>query len=147
MTAHEEILARLVSGGPVPLEVARHADACPECREELAALREVEAALLRARPLPAALSPPPPVRPLPVRRERRWSTVAAAAALALGLAGGFWAGRLAPAPALQPPSTQASGFLAADDSTFTLLTAAGALADEQPSTEEMADYFETHWGG
>lgn len=145
MTSHEEILVRLLGGGPLPLAEAQHADGCPECRAELEALRGVEAALRRARPAPAALAPP--LRPPGRRPARSWAAAAAAAALALGLAGGFWAGRLAPEPAVPAQAAAETGFLAADDSTFSLLAAAGALADEQPTTDEVADYFETHWGG
>jgi anti-sigma factor RsiW len=147
MTSHEEILVRLVAGGPVPLETAQHPEACAECRAELAALRATETALRRARPTLSAVVPPPVARVVRHRPERRWLAFAAAFALALGLTGGFWAGRSAPVPAApERPQAQAT-FLAADDSTFSLLAAAGTLAEDEPSTEEVADYFETHWGG
>jgi len=150
MTSHEEALTRLLAGGPVPVEASDHVGSCPACRAELAALREIESGLRAARPA-AETAPLPVARVLPERRRSlRWAQTAAAAALLVGLLGGFAAGRHAPgldtasAGAAPDPAVTYS---AADDSTFALLSAVQTVSAETPTDEELADYLESHWGG
>lgn len=148
MKSHEQALTLVLAGGPVPLEAAGHVASCPACQAELEALRAVETGLRGARPAPEGARPPALLTAAASRRAHRWFQSAAAAALLLGLLGGFAAGRglpRTPAGALETAAAE-SAYSVSEDSTFTLLSAAEAL-EEEPSAEELATYLESHWGG
>lgn len=148
MMPHEEALTLLLAGGPVPLGAAGHLDGCPACRAEFEALKALEGDLRRACPAAPAGKVPSRLTHGATSPARRWSQAAAAAALLLGLLGGFAAGRIATPSAPAPLATlQTVTYTVADDTTFALLSATGSLASEEPSDEELADYFESHWGG
>jgi len=150
MMSHEEALTLLLAGGPVPLEAAGHLESCTACRNELEALKELESGLRAARPIAGATRFPAALGAPELRRNRRWAQTAAAAALLVGLLGGFAAGRSAPRLAGDSgatPAVQTIAYGTADDSTFALLSAAQAMNTAEPTDEELAAYLESHWGG
>jgi anti-sigma factor RsiW len=82
--------------------VEAHLATCPDCRRDVAALREAAASLatgvpsveppaalktriMRATELEARVEPPAPVTPLPAGRPRNWSLAVAALAAALAV--------------------------------------------------------------
>lgn len=149
MTAHETAVARSLAGGPIAAEDAEHLRGCADCREELAALRALEASLRRARP--DCSSPVVAAVPLEVPRPWRFKRAmvgAAAAILFTGAIGLAWLGWSGPEFAAPAEATQTVSSLSAEeDSTFALLSSADGADQESPSSEELSDYLETHWGG
>lgn len=144
---HEDALMYALAGGPSPQEAVAHLESCPACRDELAALREVEALLRAAAPHAR------PARPVPVRfwrlgdgSRRAWAA-AAAACLAVAFAASWWGVR---APDPQKPAAfpavapQASpSFASADESLASVLDAVQVGLEEEGTTEAEAagDYF------
>lgn len=148
MTTHETALARSLAGGPIAVEDAEHLRDCPACRQELAALRALETSLRLARPDGVSVSRVPLRETGRPRRFRRALVGAAAAVLFSGTLGVAWlGGRGTERPAAPEASQEVSLPSGEEDSTFALLLYADRTAQESPSSEELSDYLETHWGG
>jgi hypothetical protein len=91
---HEEALTRVLAGGPIPIEAEQHLASCPECREELKALRNLEAEIKAAAPewKPSRTFEETALASLSRTRTlswRRWLPVAASILLLLGLVGSW----------------------------------------------------------
>lgn len=143
---HEEALTRLLAGGPVPIEARQHLAACAECREELGALRELEAGIRGAAPewvptkrfeeraMAALKRPGAPA-------WRRWLPVAASAILLLGLVAAWWDlprhDTAFPATEMALSGESLDGqfwYDAWEEGTGGLLSTAGEWAEEIPET-------------
>jgi hypothetical protein len=154
---HEQALAEVLAGGPLPAEAALHLKQCPSCRRELQDLREVEGLLKAAAPQGGDSAWE--ARLLKRLGESPWDRgrfalrAAAALLLAASLVAGLYGAAagskipgagMAAAPAGQAPSPAELRTLlsAPEDSTSALLDLSGQVSEEMPLTPpaSLLDY-------
>jgi len=157
---HEEVLAAALAGGPMPLAVKEHLDACADCRSELEALRSLEERLSGSAPewTPPAGMERRFVETARTRRRRpprvRWEA-AAAAALVLAFCMALLALRHTPAPAPISPAGNHDAYETAllydpwPETAGGLMESADEMATEIPEAPptEVEDYLGyVDWG-